>query len=129
MGELVGRYHDALTRYIHLKVRDRHLADEVLQEFWTKLLTGKLAALQLTSTKLERLMDRYAGREWLPSKLKHLDLPESERSDVLRGLKTYVAAGPENAKTFADLYSQLPSAKKVLEPGVVKDLEGTKGSP
>lgn len=43
MGELVGRYHDALTRYIHLKVRDRHLADEVLQEFWTKLLTGKLA--------------------------------------------------------------------------------------
>ena len=43
MKELVGRYHDAVTRYIHLKVRDKHLADEVLQEFWTKLLTGKLA--------------------------------------------------------------------------------------
>ena len=43
MEELVGRYHDAVTRYIHLKVRDKHLADEVLQEFWTKLLTGKLA--------------------------------------------------------------------------------------
>ena len=38
MEELVGRYHDAVTRYIHLKVRDKHLADEVLQEFWTKLL-------------------------------------------------------------------------------------------
>ena len=43
MEELVGRYHDAVTRYIQLKVRDKHLADEVLQEFWTKLLTGKLA--------------------------------------------------------------------------------------
>ena len=28
-------------------------------------------------------MDRYAGKEWLPSRLKHLDLPESERADVL----------------------------------------------
>ena len=46
MGELVGRYHDALTRYIHLKVRDRHLADEVLQEFWTKLLTGNVARIR-----------------------------------------------------------------------------------
>src|SRR3974390_2550120 len=43
MEELVGRYHDAVTRYIHLKVRDNHLADEVLQEFWKKLLEGKLA--------------------------------------------------------------------------------------
>ena len=43
MNDLVGRYHDAVTRYIHLKLRDKHLADEVLQEFWTKLLTGKLA--------------------------------------------------------------------------------------
>ena len=43
MEDLVGQYHDAVTRYIHLKVRDKHLADEVLQEFWTKLLAGKLA--------------------------------------------------------------------------------------
>ena len=28
MEDLVGRYHDALTRYIHLKVRDKNLADE-----------------------------------------------------------------------------------------------------
>src|SRR3974377_580794 len=48
MNELVGRYHDAVTRYIHLKVRDKHLADEVLQEFWTKLLTGKLAGADKT---------------------------------------------------------------------------------
>jgi RNA polymerase sigma-70 factor (ECF subfamily) len=43
MEELVGRYHDAVKRYIRLKVRDPHLADEVLQEFWKKLLGGKLS--------------------------------------------------------------------------------------
>src|SRR3954449_778296 len=43
MGELVGRYHDAVHRYLRLKLRDSNLADEVFQEFWTKLLTHKLA--------------------------------------------------------------------------------------
>ncbi|MHC5537422.1 RNA polymerase sigma factor [Singulisphaera rosea] len=43
MGELIGRYHDAVERYLRLKLRDRNLADEVFQEFWTKLLTHKLA--------------------------------------------------------------------------------------
>ena len=31
MDELIGRYHDAVTRYIHLKLRDKHLADEVFR--------------------------------------------------------------------------------------------------
>src|SRR6188474_382024 len=43
MRELIGRYHDAVERYLRLKLRDRDLADEVFQEFWTKLLTHKLA--------------------------------------------------------------------------------------
>jgi RNA polymerase sigma factor (sigma-70 family) len=43
MRELIGRYHDAVERYLRLKLRDRNLADEVFQEFWTKLLTHKLA--------------------------------------------------------------------------------------
>jgi RNA polymerase sigma-70 factor (ECF subfamily) len=43
MHELVGRYHDAIERYLRLKLRDANLADEVFQEFWTKLLTHKLA--------------------------------------------------------------------------------------
>ena len=43
MGELISRYHDAVERYLRLKLRDRNLADEVFQEFWTKLLTHKLA--------------------------------------------------------------------------------------
>ncbi len=43
MRELIGRYHDAVERYLRLKLRDTNLADEVFQEFWTKLLTHKLA--------------------------------------------------------------------------------------
>src|ERR1700716_1521524 len=43
MSELIGRYHDAVGRYLKLKLRDENLADEVSQEFWTKLLTHKLA--------------------------------------------------------------------------------------
>jgi len=43
MSELIARYHDAVGRYLRLKLRDQNLADEVSQEFWTKLLTHKLA--------------------------------------------------------------------------------------
>jgi RNA polymerase sigma factor (sigma-70 family) len=43
MRELISRYHDAVERYLRLKLRDQNLADEVFQEFWTKLLTHKLA--------------------------------------------------------------------------------------
>src|SRR3954465_9171185 len=43
MHELIGRYHDAVERYLKLKLRDANLADEAFQEFWTKLLTHKLA--------------------------------------------------------------------------------------
>jgi hypothetical protein len=91
-------------------------------EFLKRVSTGKISTRQLTPPKLERLMDRYAGREWLPSRLKHLDSPENERADVIRGLKTYVSASPENFKRFIDLYAGLPAARRVLEAKVVKEL-------
>ncbi len=94
--------------------------------FIERAAAGKVPARQLTLVKLERLMDRYAGKEWLPTRLKHLDFPDSERADVLRGLRTYTAAGAENAGTFSALYGQLPAVKRVLEPEVVKELESGK---
>ena len=95
------------------------------EEFFRRVLGGGIAAGQLTGPKLERLMDRYARVEWLPTKLKHLDFPASERADVLRGLRTYVTAHPENARTFARFYQQLPAAKQVLEPEMVRQLRGS----
>ncbi len=117
MEELVGRYHDAVTRYIHLKVRDKHLADEVLQEFWTKLLTGKLAGADKTKgrfrdylrTVLHRLIiDHFRSRKLQP--LPPGDLLDATRPDedfdqvwretvinrVWSRLETYQASTPKN---------------------------------
>jgi hypothetical protein len=79
-----------------------------------KALKSTIAASQLTPEKLTRLMDRYAGKDWLPSMLKQLDEPESEQADVIRGLRTYVKASEENTKRFAELYGKLPGEKRVL---------------
>src|SRR5690242_2353381 len=72
MNELIGRYHDAIERYLRLKLRDTNLADEVFQEFWTKLLTHKLAGADNTKgrfrdylrTVLHRLIiDHFRSRK------------------------------------------------------------------
>jgi RNA polymerase sigma factor (sigma-70 family) len=117
MEDLVGRYHDAVTRYIYLKVRDKHLADEVLQEFWTKLLTGKLAGADRSKgrfrdylrTVLHRLIiDHFRSRKLLP--LPPGDLLDAARPDedfdrvwreavinrVWSRLETYQASTPKN---------------------------------
>ena len=92
-------------------------------EFLKRAGTGKISGRQLTLPKLERLMDRYSGKEWLPSPLKHLDSTENERADVIRGLRTYVSASPENMKRFTELYARLATARRVLEPKVIKELQ------
>jgi hypothetical protein len=94
-------------------------------EFFDRAKTNKTAPEQLTEAKLTRLMDRYAGKEWLPSKLKHLDDAESERADVLRGLRTYCKI-PENAKRFGELYEKLPAERRVLEADTLRELKGWK---
>ena len=92
-------------------------------KFLDKAAATKIVAEQLTTAKLERLMDCYVGQEWLPSGgLTHLDDPESERADVLRGLKTYVAVSPDHVRTFADLYAKLPASRRVLSAETVAKL-------
>jgi RNA polymerase sigma-70 factor (ECF subfamily) len=75
MRDLIGRYHDTVERYIRLKMRDSHLADEVLQDFWTKLLTHKLAGADESKgrfrdylrTVLHRLIiDHFRSRKLQP---------------------------------------------------------------
>lgn len=117
MEDLVGRYHDAVTRYIHLKVRDQHLADEVLQEFWTKLLTGKLAGADKSKgrfrdylrTVLHRLIiDHFRTRKLQPlppGDLLDASDPDEDFDRVWREavlsrvwsrLETYQATTPKN---------------------------------
>lgn len=72
---LIGRYHDAVERYLRMKLRDENLVDEVKQEFWTKLLTQKLAGADPSKgrfrdylrTVLHRLIiDHFRGRKFQP---------------------------------------------------------------
>lgn len=71
---------------------------------------------QLTRTKLERLIDRYRGEEWLPCGLVRLDYPEAERADVLRGLAG-LAASLDGQVRLLHLYSQLDADRQVLGTG------------
>lgn len=117
MRELIGRYHDAVERYLKLKLRDRNLADEVFQEFWTKLLDHKLAGADENKgrfrdylrTVLHRLIiDHFRGRKLQP--LPPGDLLDTSQQDVeydrvwreavvrrvWSRLETYEATTPKN---------------------------------
>ena len=117
MRDLISRYHDAVERYLRLKLRDRNLADEVLQEFWIKLLAGKLGGADQTKgrfrdylrTVLHRLIvDHFRGRKIQP--LPPGDLPDPTEPDaeydrawrtvilerVFDRLGTYEASNPKN---------------------------------
>jgi RNA polymerase sigma factor (sigma-70 family) len=117
MGQLIGRYHDAVHRYLRLKLRDSNLADEVFQDFWTKLLTHKLAGADHNKgrfrdylrTVLHRLIiDHFRGRKLQPlppGDLLDPSQPDADydrvwREAVLRRalsrLETYEAQTPKN---------------------------------
>lgn len=117
MKDLIGRYHDAVARYLRIKLKDENLADEVLQEFWTKLLTHKLAGADHTKgrfrdylrTVLHRLIiDHFRGRKIQslpPGDLLDPSVPDEEydrvwREAVIRRvwsrLETYETSTPKN---------------------------------
>jgi len=117
MGELIGRYHDAVLRYLRLKLRDSNLADEVFQEFWTKLLTHKLAGADCNKgrfrdylrTVLHRLIiDHFRGRKLQalpPGDLLDPSQPDADYDRVWREavlkraltrLETYELKTPKN---------------------------------
>ena len=117
MAELIGRYHDAVHRYLKLKLRDANLADEVFQDFWTKLLTHKLAGADNTKgrfrdylrTVLQRLIiDHFRGKKTQPLPPGDLLDPNEPDADydrvwreallkrALSRLETYEASTPKN---------------------------------
>ncbi|MHB8970096.1 MAG: alpha/beta hydrolase family protein [Pirellulaceae bacterium] len=97
----------------------KHAVPWTRNQFIDYVAQAAIQVDQLTAVKLQRLMDRYAGKDWLPTRLKHLDRLESERADVIRGLQLYVSASPAHAAHFTELYGQLPDDRKALEPAVL----------
>src|SRR6476646_9986747 len=132
MHELIGRYHDAVERYLRLKLRDKNLADEVFQEFWTKLLTHKLAGADNNKgrfrdylrTVLHRLIiDHFRTRKLQPlppGDLLDSSRPEEDFDRVWREavinrfwsrLETYQATTPKNRyATVLQLRRDFPDA-------------------
>jgi RNA polymerase sigma-70 factor (ECF subfamily) len=117
MRDLIGRYHDAVERYLRLKLRDRNLADEVFQEFWTKLLDHKLAGADHSKgrfrdylrTVLHRLIvDHFRGRkvqslppgDLLDPAVQDVEYDRVWREAIIRRvwsrLETYEASTPKN---------------------------------
>lgn len=117
MRVLISRYHDAVERYLRLKLRDQNLADEVFQEFWTKLLTHKLAGADDTKgrfrdylrTVLHRLIiDHFRSRKLValpPGDLLDPAAPDDDYDRVWREavikrvwsrLEHYEATTPKN---------------------------------
>ena len=135
MSELIGRYHDAVERYLRLKLRDQNLADEVFQEFWTKLLTHKLAGADNTKgrfrdylrTVLHRLIiDHFRGRKLQalpPGDILDPAKPDDDYDRVWREavikrvwlrLETYEAATPKNRYATV-LHLRVSNAKAPIE--------------
>lgn len=77
---------------------------------------------QLTSAKLEQLVMRWSGEEWLAAGFRHLDSPAAEQADVMRGLRAYCGVSPAHAQRFDDLYAALEPAHRVFPVGLVREL-------
>jgi hypothetical protein len=105
-----------------------HAVEAEVDPFVQHVLARDIAVDQLTREKLEQLLDRYTGVEWLAAGYCHLDEPEAERADVLRGLRLYCSQSPEHAQRFAELYAALPSERQVLPEIVVVAADALGGS-
>ncbi|MFZ1488682.1 MAG: hypothetical protein WAS51_01965 [Ilumatobacteraceae bacterium] len=100
----------------------RHGFEPDFEAFIGHHLDDGIGVEQLTSAKLEQLVDRWAGTEWLAPGFHHLDRPAAERADVQRGLRLYCAVSSAHAQRFADLYAQLPDDRRLLPGDLVAEL-------
>jgi hypothetical protein len=92
-------------------------------------LSVPLSLEQLTTAKLDQLLDRWAGVEWLAPGFRRLDRPAAERADVERGLRSYCATSPAHRRRFADLHAQLPDDRHLLPEPLVLELGADQTSP
>ncbi|HEU5028278.1 MAG TPA: hypothetical protein VFV01_25420 [Spirillospora sp.] len=102
----------------------RHALAPDFEPFAARAITDGIGADQLTRAKLDQLLDRYRGVEWLAPGFHHLDRPPAERLDVERGLRAYCALSPAHARRFADLYPETAEDRRVLPDDLVRALLG-----
>ncbi|MER7540404.1 hypothetical protein ABTX77_37360 [Streptomyces sp. NPDC097704] len=102
----------------------RHPLAPDLEPFARRALAEGIGVDQLTPAKLDQLLDRHQGIEWLAPGFHRLDRPEAERRDVEHGLRTYCAQSVAHARHFADLYERVAPERRVLPDELLHGLLG-----
>ncbi|WP_435286447.1 hypothetical protein [Streptomyces bacillaris] len=102
----------------------RHALAPDHEPFARRALAEGVRVDQLTRAKLDQLLDRYRGAEWLAPGFSHLDRPAAERHDVERGLRAYCARSSAHARRFAELYAEVAEDGRVLPDDLVHTLTG-----
>jgi hypothetical protein len=92
----------------------RYGVEADFEPFVCKALERGIDVEQLTAVKLDQLIDRFTGQEWMAQGFCHLDEPEAERADVVRGLALYCSQSDAHAERFAALYAELDESRRVL---------------
>jgi hypothetical protein len=92
----------------------RYAVEADYEPFVTTAIERGIGVDQLTPAKLDQLLDRFAGVEWMADGFAHLDEPEAERADVVRGLRVYCAQSDAHAHRFAELYARVPEDRRIL---------------
>jgi hypothetical protein len=98
----------------------RHAVRPDLEPFAARCFDDGIGVDQLTAHKLEQLLDRYLGVEWMSPGFVHLDGAAAERADVVRGLQTFCSVSPRHAQRFADLYAA--AERRALPDDLVSEL-------
>lgn len=96
----------------------RHALAPDFEPYVAQALGTGIGVGQLTRAKLDQLLDRYRGVEWLAPGFHHLDRSAAEQRDVERGLRAYCALSPIHARRFADLYAESDD-RRILPDGLV----------
>lgn len=107
----------------------RHAFEPDFEAFIDHQLEAGIAVDQLTDTKLEQLLHRWSGTEWLAAGYHHLDRPPAERADVERGLRLYCRSSPAHADRFTELYRLRPTTRQVLPGELVAELTASASDP
>jgi hypothetical protein len=92
------------------------------EAFVERSLRNGIDVEQLTPAKLDQLLSRWSGREWLADGFRHLDRIEAERADVERGLRLYCEQSPGHAQRFHELYEAVDAQLRLLPEELVQSL-------
>ena len=79
---------------------------------------------QLDEAKLQLLVDRWSGREWLGPGPAQLDTPDAEQADVARGLRTWCSISPAHAARFFALVASSAEARAAFDADLLRELDG-----